>query len=223
MNSDDGPLPIFPLANVVLFPHVQAPLQLFEPRYRQLAKHVLDGSRRIGMVVVVPEHVAEMAGDPPVFPVGCAGVITRAQELSDGRYNLVLLGTHRFRIVRELERSEERLYRVAEVERLVDAFEAADSERVDALRSSVLGLVRDLLEGTEPERARRLTPDLLRNLEAAKLVNALSNAFALPAQEKQGLLEADSIPERFERLSTVLRFLLAERFAGAPANPGTLH
>ncbi len=83
MSTDE--IAIFPLSNVVLFPGVQAPLHLFEPRYRQMAEHVLDGDRRIGMVVVPPEHAAEMHGDPAVYPIGCAGTIGHSQRLRDDR------------------------------------------------------------------------------------------------------------------------------------------
>ena len=65
--SESELLPIFPLSNVVLFPRVKTPLHLFEPRYRQLARDVLQGDRRVGMVVVRPEHIDEMPGDPPIF------------------------------------------------------------------------------------------------------------------------------------------------------------
>ena len=73
MSGGHDELPIFPLSNVVLFPNLQVPLHLFEPRYRQMARDALDGAGRIGMVVVRPDHVAEMASDPPIFPIGCAG------------------------------------------------------------------------------------------------------------------------------------------------------
>ena len=60
-------LPIFPLSNVVLYPRIQTPLLLFEPRYRALARDVLAGERRIGMVTVRPERLAEMPGDGIIY------------------------------------------------------------------------------------------------------------------------------------------------------------
>ena len=68
-------IPIFPLENVVLFPRVQVPLHIFEPRYRQMARAALDGDQRIGMVVVRPENTGEMQHSPEVFPIGCVGEI----------------------------------------------------------------------------------------------------------------------------------------------------
>src|SRR5262245_57325268 len=107
---------LFPLSSVVLFPRVRTPLHIFEPRYRQMTEHALAGDRHIGMVAVLPEHEAGMAGDPPVYPVGCAGVISDARRLPDGRFHIVLDGVWRFRICDELARPSERLYRTARVE-----------------------------------------------------------------------------------------------------------
>jgi hypothetical protein len=216
-------IPIFPLSNVVLFPQIATPLHLFEPRYRQLGREALAGERRIGMVVVRPEFAHDMAGDPPVFPVGCAGSVTESQRLPDGRYSIVLRGEYRFRVVDEEPRSEPRLYRVARVVPLVDAFPEADRERVAAQRARILGAVAALLRDVEPERAAGLRPELFAGVDDATLVNLLCNAFALPVEDKQALLEADSIPERYARLESVLAFEQAHRSAAGRGSRGPLH
>ena len=97
-------IPIFPLPSVVFFPGVDLPLHIFEPRYREMTEAALEGDRRIGMVTVQPGHVAEMAGDPPVFEVGCAGRITEHRRHDDGRFDIVLIGEERFRIEDERPR-----------------------------------------------------------------------------------------------------------------------
>ena len=214
-------LPIFPLSNVVLFPRIHTPLHLFEPRYRQMAEDVLAGARRIGMVVVRPEHTDEMPGNAPVFPIGCCGSVEQSQRLPDGRYNIVLLGTQRFRIAHEEPGPPERLYRVAEVELLEDALDPADTERVAALRTRVIDLVRRFLERSG--RAGALAEGAFDEVDDATLVNSLCNAFALPTREKQGLLEADGIRERYARLANVLDFALAELESGGTPNSGALH
>lgn len=212
-------IPIFPLSNVVLFPDVQVPLHLFEARYRQMGRDVLDGAKRIGMVVVRPEHVAEMAGNPPVFAVGCAGTITSSQKLPDGRYNIVLAGTERFRILEEVATEPDRAYRVARVELLDDPLEPAEVPRVAALRARIGELVLDLVRLTAPDRAEELPEGFLRDLEDAAYVNALCNALSFAPAEKQGLIEADSIAERFERLASLLAFRVAElEGAGSPSS-----
>jgi hypothetical protein len=198
-------LALFPLSTVVLFPHVKTPLHIFEPRYRQMTEHALAGDRRIGMVVVRPEHVDAIAGDPPLFEVGCEGIISDSKHLPDGRFEIVLLGTRRFRSVREIAREAGRLYRSAEVEPLEDAFDPAAQARVVALRHRAIELASELI------RAPALTAAAFRDLDDVTFVNALSHAFWLPPAEKQSLLEAASIPERYERLVATPGFHAAER------------
>jgi Lon protease-like protein len=204
--NDAELLPIFPLSNVVLFPRVKTPLHLFEPRYRQLARDVLQGERRIGMVVVRPEHVDEMPGDPPIYPIGCAGVVTESHRLPDGRYNLVLLGEHRVRVVAEEPRSESRLYRVARVVRLNDPYPESERARVARLRAAIVTDVGLLVRHTQPDRSHAFDPKLFAGVDDETFVNAVSNAFAFPAEEKQALLDAEDVPERYARLASALSF-----------------
>jgi len=204
--SESELLPIFPLSNVVLFPRVKTPLHLFEPRYRQLARDVLAGERRIGMVVVRPEHVDEMPGDPPIYPIGCAGVITESQRLPDGRYNLVLLGEHRVRVVAEEPRSGSRLYRVARVVQLHDPYPETERTHVARLRAAIVADVGTLVRHAHPERSHAFDPQLFAGVDDETFVNAVANAFAFPAEEKQALLEAEDVPERYARLASSLSF-----------------
>ena len=94
-------LPLFPLPNVVLFPGVFLPLHIFEPRYRAMTADALHGDRIIGMTLLMPGYEADYQGRPAVYPVGCAGVITHAEQLPDGRSNVVLRGIEKFRILDE--------------------------------------------------------------------------------------------------------------------------
>ena len=111
-------LPLFPLPNVVLFPNVFLPLHIFEPRYRELTADAIAGDRMIGMVLLCPGWEHDYEGRPPVYPIGCSGVITHVDRLEDGRYNIVLRGVERFRIIEEDDRLS---YRRAHVEQLPDA------------------------------------------------------------------------------------------------------
>ncbi len=216
-------LALFPLASVVLFPGGRVPLHVFEPRYRQLAAHVLAGDRRIGMVAIPAEHQGDAAGDPPLYSIGCAGSVEQVRRRSDGRYDLVLLGTHRFRILDEPPRPEDRLYRVACVELLEEGLDEAEAPRLHAYRMKSIELldrlVRHLASGETPP----LRPERFAGIDDPTFVNVLSQLLELPTAEKQGLLEAEGLAERCERLVTVLRFRLAELEGGLPEPPGTLH
>jgi Lon protease-like protein len=221
--SDDDSLPLFPLGNVVLFPGLRVPLYVFEPRYRQMTRAVLDGDRRIGMVAIRPEHLEESADDPPVFSVGCEGIVSESARNPDGTYNVVVQGTHRFRILDEPPRPSSRLYRVARVERLEDAPAEPGSPRVAALRREVFRQVRELVRRTTPAKAASFKADLFEGIDDTTFVNALCHSLDFDSAEKQGLLEATGTLERFERLAGLLSFRLVLERAGAASDPDVLH
>jgi hypothetical protein len=215
---------LFPLSTVVLFPRVRTPLHVFEPRYRQMTEHALAGDRHIGMVMVHPDHTGEIAGDPPLYSVGCAGIISQAQRLPDGRFFIVLDGVWRFRIAEELPRPSGRLYRTARSERLDETYDPGARGRVAELRVRILDLLGRLL-ALAPDRGRVPRPgsDLFAGMDDEAFVNSLANALALPGPEKQGLLEAPGVPARFERLEGLLAFRLAEAGLPGARAPSRVH
>jgi Lon protease-like protein len=226
MIPEDDPIPIFPLSNVVLFPGLQIPLHVFEPRYRQMVEAAMAGDKRIGMVVVRPESggdSAAMGGDPPVYAVGCAGIITNCQAQPDGRYNIVLLGTRRFRISEEETGSADRLYRVARIKSLEDALSPVEAPRIAALRSRVSELLVELLRIEDPKRAEDASPTKLAQLDDVVFTNALCNAITLQPRDKQQLLEADAIGSRLERLVGLMEFRITEREATGAPGSNALH
>ena len=215
----EGPpeIPIFPLQSVVLFPRVQAPLYIFEQRYRQMTAEALAGSRRIGMVVVQPDHADAMEGDPPVFPIGCEGEIRQSQPHPDGTYHIVLHGLSRFRIVEEPPRQEGRLYRVARIDRCEEDEGLDAHDQIAELRGQVLSLMRRLL----PARAESFEPSLFAEVDDATFVNAFCQAIDFHTLEKQELLEMSPVIDRIDHLTTLLRFRLAE--VHGPGDAGTVH
>jgi hypothetical protein len=213
-------LPLFPLENVVLLPAGLVPLHVFEPRYRQMMEDALAGDRRIGMLAVRPEGVHDMAGDPPLYEIGCAGFVAEHQRLADGRFHLVLRATHRFRVLRELPREPSRLYRVAEVELLAERH--GDPDAVLRARDRAIELlVRLTARALGPERAVAETE--LRALEPAQFAAGVAQSVGLPTPEKQALLEVDTLAERLERLAAALDFHLALLERAPAGGPETLH
>lgn len=205
-------LPLFPLASVVLFPDSVVPLHVFEPRYRQLTADVLAGDRLIGMIAVHPDHAHEMAGDPALYSVGCAGFLTDHRKLADGRYHILLRGTNRFRILQEPPRPEDRLYREAEVEELEDS--VGDRERAEAARARVITQLEQVAGRSLGEAATAFDPGRLAALELRRFVGGVCQAVGLPTPEKQSLLEADDLDERLLRLESALAFHLSAGSAG---------
>jgi Lon protease-like protein len=105
-------IPLFPLPGVVLFPGTLLPLHIFEARYREMVTDALAGERTIGMAMLKP-GVDVDEGDSPIFEVGGAGQIVESEELEDGRYNILLEGKFRYRVIAE---STSGMYRTADVE-----------------------------------------------------------------------------------------------------------
>src|SRR5581483_8559229 len=97
-----GTARLFPLPNLVLFPHVMQPLHIFEPRYRQMTTDALDGDRLIALALLRPGWEADYDGKPVIYPVACLGRIVAEQRLEDGRYNILLRGLSRIRVLEEL-------------------------------------------------------------------------------------------------------------------------
>src|SRR5713226_7039685 len=110
-SSFDGSVRLFPLPNLVLFPQTIEPLHIFEPRYRQMTADALATDRLIAMVLLKSGSEEEGEKLPALHSVGCLGKIVANQRLEDGRYNIVLHGFSRFRILCEIDRSK--LYRSA--------------------------------------------------------------------------------------------------------------
>ena len=110
-------IPIFPLDDIMLFPHASRPLHIFEPRYRRMVADALAGDRIIGMVMLRPGYEDEYEGNPPIYEIGTAGVIANVEEFPDGRYNIVLRGVTKFRVTSE---DWSRPYRMADVVAIPD-------------------------------------------------------------------------------------------------------
>lgn len=127
-------VPMFPLPSYFLFPGAASPLRVFEPRYRQMVGDMLDGPGRLVMACVDPEHTAEMAGTPPVLPIGGLGEIVRHRELPNGEYTMWVVGIGRVRI--EEVRSD-RLYRQAIGHPLEDDDTSTGVDTERALRSAI--------------------------------------------------------------------------------------
>ena len=222
-SSSTRRIPLFPLSNVVLFPEARVPLHIFEQRYRDMMAAALEGDRTLGMVTVLPDHQGEMAGDPPVFPVGCAGFIAAHQRLADGRYDLVLQGTGRFRILQEDPPDGSRLYRCALVEMVDEAETTPEPGVLRDRRARVVDMLEVLARRASGGEPIDIESDRLDQLDDSTFTNALCAAIGLSTVEKQGLLEAEGTCERLERLESVLHFHVAALGAPAGEGPSTVH
>jgi len=201
-------IPIFPLPNVVLFPSALLPLHIFEPRYRAMVGDALDGERLIGMVMLRPGWEPHYEETPGVYPIGCAGFITHADQMPDGRYNIMLRGLEKFRILdeRPARHGMER-YRIARV----DAIKESKPVVTTASREA-----RARLEKLLAKKLQRHDHDFIpKDVPDADLVHAIAQH--LEPLEKQALLECNSLLERCEALVELLEMRLM------PQGKSTMH
>ncbi len=205
MGSKPARIPIFPLAGAILFPRAQLPLHIFEPRYRDMVRDALAGPGRIGMI--------QPSGDgepPPLFQTGCVGEIVGAEELDDGRFNIVLHGSARFRLI--AERDLGTAYRQADVD--LAAFD--DSE------PQPLGLAQRAEVEREAKRfgdALGLAVDLnaVGQLDDEMLVNAIAQVAPFDTGAKQALLEEQTLAGRADLVVQLMQF---QRLAPGGADIG---
>ena len=209
-------LPLFPLPNLVFFPHTRLPLHVFEPRYRQLVQDVMDGDQRFGIVLLRPGWEADYFGAPATFPIGTLGTIEQAVPLEDGRYNLLVRGDVRVRILEEVSRVPYRTARVIAQPEVPRAIEEAYAQR-----EWLADVSRQYLQYLPDQTA---VPEIdTVTLEA--LTNALIMSLNLDVEEKQKLLEKDDLIARAEEIGNeitnrieTLRFLAPYRRTGDPSH-----
>jgi Lon protease-like protein len=188
-------IPIFPLPNVVLFPNVFLPLHIFEERYREMVSDSLREDRIIGMVLLRPGWEPNYEGRPPVYPVGCAGLITHAERLADGRFNIVLQGLEKFRI---LDEDDSRPYRLSRVESIVESVDDRDRDEMRLARRRLESLL------VPQPRGRGAETKVPPSMPDEDLVNALAQYLELEPVEKQALLERDGLLARCRSLIELL-------------------
>ncbi len=198
-------IPLFPLSNVVLFPGVFLPLHIFEERYRALTRDALAGDRIIGMTLLRPGFEGGYDGRPAIYPVGCAGVISHSDRLPDGRFNIVLHGIAKFRILDELTDGE---YRRARIEPLTEVTDAPARRVIKEMRQRIESLLLTALKATEVQIPGSLSDE--------DLVHALCPYLQFEPAERQALLECEGTVERARALTEFLEMqaLLAQHPTG---------
>lgn len=188
-------LSVFPLPGAILFPRMHLPLHIFEPRYRALVGDALARDRRIGMIQ--PRGPARDPKGPPLFDVGCVGKIADVEALDDGRYNIVLEGLSRFRIVRELD--------------VTTSFRQVEA----VLEPTPVGEILNLGERAALEAESRRFADIhgyavdwegVARLDDESLVNGIAQIAPFDPASKQALLEAASLSDRAELIVQLMTF-----------------
>lgn len=196
-------IPVFPLPAALLLPRSDMPLNIFEPRYVTMIDDAIASDRIVGMVQP-DEASAACARGPALRPVGCAGRIVSFAETGDGRYQIMLTGVARFRIIDEMPfNTPYRRCRIT-VDPFVSDFRP-DENCID--RSAILRAFRSYLMAHDLEADW----ESIGRASSETLVNALAMIAPFGAAEKQALLEAPDLKARAETLVAIAEMSLADR------------
>lgn len=205
-------LPLFPLPNLVFFPNTRLPLHVFEPRYRQLVKDVIETNNRFGIVLLRSGWESGYFEAPPIHTVATLGTIEQAVAMEDGKLNILVRGDVRVRILGE-ESSEP--YRTARV--VAQPQQPPDPQQSYAQREWLADLSKQYLTYLPDQMA---VPEIETvGLEA--LTNALIMSLNLESEEKQRLLELDDLLARAEEIGSELQSRIESLRFLAPFRHGT--
>ncbi len=207
MSESPVRLSIFPLAGAILLPRAQLPLHIFEPRYRALVQDSMARDRRIAMIQ--PRSADDADGHKPaLFDIGCIGKISEVEAMEDGRFNLVLDGLTRFRVVRELDATTA----FRRVEAVTAEF--GDDAEAEPLSIAMRGGLLDESKKFASLLGYAVDWDAVETLDDETLVNMIAQVSPFDTVAKQALLEAPTIEERSELLIQFMQFFRMHQQTG---------
>ncbi len=209
-----GRVRLFPLPNLVVFPHVMQPLHIFEPRYRAMLEEALADDKLIGMTLLAPGWEKDYEGRPPLRPAGCLCRVATSHKTAEGSYNVLVLGLRRIVIRRELP--PDKSFRVAEVE-------LCEDEYPDATAGDRPEVQRRLLEGFKkvlpriPEACDQLDELLGTQVPLGMLTDIVAYTLDIDLEFKERLLVETCVDRRaellLEHLSHVRKFIFPPEFS----------
>tara|TARA_R110000772_G_scaffold157849_1_gene269070 strand:+ start:4997 stop:5665 length:669 start_codon:yes stop_codon:yes gene_type:complete len=184
---------IFPLAGALLFPGMHLPLHIFEERYRALINDAMARDRQIGMIQPKTD-----GNTPELFDIGCVGKIIDIEAMDDGRFNIVLEGLSRFRVIEEIDASTAFRQVRAEIEENIEIDEVLASVERAALEIESRKFAE--LQGYQVDW------DSIGRLDDMSFVNGIAQIAPFDAASKQALLEVDGLSNRAELIIQLLEF-----------------
>ncbi len=193
-------IPIFPLSNAIFFPKTLLPLNIFEPRYKQMTEHAIEGDNLIGMVQ--SNLKKDLDGKPEVYSVGCVGYIEYHSSTPDGRYLINLKGITRFKIKNEIDTNN--LYRKFKVDYEDFTKDFDEEKKIDINTIDLIDKTKKLFE------KHQLITDwkIVEKVEPSQLINSLAMICPFTISEKQRLLETTDIKDRNDVLNQIINFYI---------------
>ena len=198
-------IPVFPLANFIIFPEMTVPLNIFEPRYLEMIKDSMNGTKMIGLIQpkkIITDSI------PELYEIGCMGQITSFDKSDDGKYLISLSGLSRFKIIEEIKNNK--LYRECKIS--FNEFDNDISSKKEKINSSNIKLIFNNLQKLFDKKGYMLNWNEIKKQNLEQIINALSMASPFSLEEKQALLETKSFNLRKNKLEEILRTYSVDNF-----------
>ena len=196
-------IPVFPLPTTVFYPGTPLPLHIFEPRYRQMTSDVLEGERKIGMVLLKPNWEENYFSKPQLYSVGCVGKIEKEIKHPDVKYNFTLVGLRRFRIISE---KQGKLYRQAEIELMEEKNEQDILEdKPNECSENLIESFREFISFIPEDNSQKKEPDWNLGHKLSEFVDVFAYQLDLSLEQKQNFLEEQDVLKRAEFLHSFLK------------------
>ena len=205
-------IPLFPLNKVLLLPRAKLPLNLFENRYLHMFDYALKNDRYIGMVQ--PNELSSSTNgnekSPSLYNIGCAGFLTAFSQTNDNRYEIILEGVCRFKIKKELEIKKG--FRRADVQwsKFKSDFKI-EKLSSKAKREEFFKILRPFLE----KMSMKVDWEMIEGTNDEDLINTISMCCPFDINEKQALLEAVTLEDRREVLTSLIHINLNKNNMGS--------
>ena len=215
-DSFSGVVRLFPLPNVVLFPGVVQALHIFEPRYKLMVEEAIAGDQLIAMAMVKPEQLSTAGDRPALFDTICIGKIMTHTKLEDGRYNVLLAGVRRARILEEV--NFELDFRKARVELLLDSESGEPEDQLQDVRKQVVDQFLKMLPSQSHLDRASLDTLLESDVGTGQLVDLICYSCGAQPMELQQSLEIDSVVQRARFILKIMRRLAKQIDSSGPVS-----
>ena len=196
-------IPLFPLPTTVFYPNTSLPLHIFEPRYRSMVADALNGKGEIGMILLKPGWESDYQGTPEIMTIGCLGKIKQHSELPEGKYNILLSGLYRFRILNEIKG---KIYRQAQVEFLKEINDKDLTSEPSPIKEQLIKIMRLYLKNLPDRTKIEQALDMENCYKLAEFVDKLTHHFDLPVNKMQEFLEQQDVQKRADSLHSLIEF-----------------
>lgn len=197
----DGQVRLFPLPELVVFPHAMQPLHIFEPRYCELLADSLGGDRLIAMATLTGGIPSWTSQQPPIATTVCLGKIISHAELEDDKHNILLVGTRRAKLIREFDAG--RPFRMAEVQVADDIYPPAGTEGRLELKKELLQAFSDVIPVSKTVQ-QNLHELMAGQMSLGPITDIIAYTLPFTVEQKLRLLADPDVDARARDLVSLL-------------------